>query len=127
MRPYDDIVDYALYGMGDANHQKPSQTLPGSESMGGFVVMFGGACIDWKSYRFHCITVDVTSGETIVASRLGGRLVVYLAIAGFLGLEEGRPPLFTDNDGTWYVARDATTVTKMTHVIRHVRLIQERV
>ena len=29
---------------------------------------------------------------------------------------QAKPPLFTDNDGTWFVARDAAMgTTKMTH------------
>ena len=56
---------------------------------------------------------------------MGGRVLVYKQIGQFLGVASGRPPVFTDNDGTWYVARDAGTVTRMTYVIKHVRFLQE--
>ena len=34
-------------------------------------------------------------------------------------------PLFTDNDGTWYVSRDAASATSMVYIIRHVRFLQQ--
>ena len=33
--------------------------------------------------------------------------------------------MFTDNDGTWYVACDEANATRMTHVINHVRIHQQ--
>ena len=42
-----------------------------------------------------------------------------------MGIVQGATPLFTDNDGTWYVARDAQSTTSMTYIIRHVRFIQQ--
>ena len=44
----------------------------------------------------------------------------------FLGVsQEKPPPLFTDNDGTWYVSRDAASTVNMTYIIRHVRTLQQ--
>ena len=34
-------------------------------------------------------------------------------------------PLFTDNDGTWYVAVGGSSVTSMVYIIRHVRFLQQ--
>ena len=88
--------------------------------------MYGGGALEAKSYRLHTVVNDSTAGETVVASRLGNRLVYYRRIAEFLGCPpQGPSPLFTDNDGTWYVARDATNSTRMTYVINHVRMLQQ--
>ena len=44
----------------------------------------------------------------------------------FLGVSQEKPsPLFTDNDGTWYVSRDAASTVNMTYIIRHVRTLQQ--
>jgi hypothetical protein len=34
-------------------------------------------------------------------------------------------PSLTDNDGCWYVARDAKGTKKMIHVIKHIRFLQD--
>ena len=87
--------------------------------------MFGGALVDWKVFRLHTCTPDSTSVETLVASRLVARGVQPRGVAQFLGIVQGATPLFTDNDGTWYVARNAQSTTSMTYIIRHVRFIQQ--
>jgi hypothetical protein len=62
----------------------------------------------------------------MVASKLTARGVLYRGTLQFLGVAQDRPThLFTDNDGTWYVARDAASTTSMTYIIRHVRFIQQ--
>ena len=33
--------------------------------------------------------------------------------------------MFTDNDGTWYNARDACNTTRMTYIINHIRMLQQ--
>ena len=44
----------------------------------------------------------------------------------FIGIPMERPTsLFTDNDGVWYVARDATSTSSMTYIMRHVRFLQQ--
>lgn len=130
IRPYDEdgAVEYGLYGMGDGAQALPNDTVPNSKAMGGDAVMFGAAAIDWKSYRLHTCTPDSTSMETMVASRLVSRLVGYRKVAQFLGIPQVRPShVMTDNDGTWYVARDATGLhaTAMVYIVRHVRFIQQ--
>ena len=126
IRPYDEGIARYLYGMSDANHADPQRTETGSKSMGGYAIMLASAVIDWKAWRFHTLTTDITSGETLAASRLAARLVYFNALLRFLGAPPTTgTPLLSDNDGVWYVARDATTVTKMTYVIRHVRFIQQ--
>ena len=88
--------------------------------------MYGGGPLEAKSFRFHTVITESTSGETVVASRLGNRLVYYRRILTFIKRPpQGPSPLFTDNDGTWYVARDATGTTRMNYVINHVRMLQK--
>ena len=44
----------------------------------------------------------------------------------FIGIPMERPTsLFTDNDGVWYVALDATSTSSMTYIMRHVRFLQQ--
>ena len=101
------------------------EVLAGAKSMGGHAIMFAGGALEWPAYRFHSITVDSTSVETMAASRCASRLVAYRRVVQFLGVPQDIPsPLFTDNDGVWYVARDAATATKMVYIIRHVRHLQ---
>ena len=127
IRPFDEsgLVEYGLYLMGDGAQATPNNTVPNSKAMGGLGIMFGGALIDWKVFRLHTCTPDSTSVETLVASRLVARGVQPRGVAQFLGIVQGATPLFTDNDGTWYVARDAQSTTSMTYIIRHVRFIQQ--
>ena len=124
IRPYDEDIDYDLFGIGDLGMRR--QDIAKSKPMGGFAVMYGGGPLEAKSYRVHTVITESTSGETVVASRLGNRLVFYRRILTFLDRSpQGPSPLFTDNDGTWYVARDATNATRMTYVINHVRMLQQ--
>jgi hypothetical protein len=124
IRPYDDEIDFDLYGIGDMGMKR--MDVAGSKPMGGFVVMYGGGPLEAKSYRFHTVITDSTSGETVVASRLGNRLVYYRRVLTFINRPpQGPSPVFTDNDGTWYVARDAMGTTRMTYVINHVRMLQQ--
>ena len=124
IRPYDEEIDFELYGIGDMGMRKMETS--GSKPMGGYAVMYGGGALEAKSFRFHTVITDSTSGETVVASRLGNRLLFYRRVKSFLGRPPQAPtPLFTDNDGTWYVARDATGTTRMTYVINHVKMIQQ--
>ena len=128
IRPYDDDVERGLYGMSDATHTTPAETVAGSKSMGAYAVMLGGAAIEWKSWRHHTLTTDVTSSETLSASRLAPRLIYFTSLMRFMGMPPPRPPpLFTDNDGTWYVSKDATSATRQTYIIRHVRFLQQAV
>jgi hypothetical protein len=124
IRPYDADVDYDLYGIGDMGMKK--MEIAKSKPMGGYAVMYGGGAVEAKSFRFHTVITDTSSGETVVGSRLGNRLVYYRRILTFLGrAPQGPSPSFTDNDGTWYVARDALSTTRMTYVINHVHMIQQ--
>jgi hypothetical protein len=101
-------------------------TVMKAKSMGGYAVMYGGGVLESKSYRFHTVILDSTAGETVVACRLGNRLVFYRRLGRFWGNPPlGPTPLFTDNDGTWYVARDAAGATRMNYVINHVRMLQQ--
>ena len=128
IRPYDEdgMVEYGLYLIGDGAQATPNKTVPNSKSMGGYVVMFGGGAIDWRSYRIQTCTPDSTSVETLVASRLAARGVVPRGVAQFMGVPQVRPtPLFTDNDGTWYVSRDAASASSMVYIMRHVRFLQQ--
>ena len=94
--------------------------------MGGYAVMLAGGTIDWRAWRFQTLTTDSTSAETLAASRLLMRIVYYRRLLQFYGIPLlGPSPCFTDNDGVWYVARDALAVTRMLYVIRHVRMIQQ--
>ena len=94
--------------------------------MGGHAVMYGGGALEAKSFRFHTVITESTSGETVVASRLGNRLLYFRRILNFLGrAPQGPSNLFTDNDGTWYVSRDGTGTTRMTYVINHVKMLQQ--
>ena len=71
-------------------------------------------------------TPDSTSVETLVASRLLARGVTLRGVAQFVNVPQDRPStLFTDNDGTWYVSRDATNASSQTYIIRHVRFLQQ--
>ena len=89
-------------------------------------IMFGGGAIDWKSFRLHTCTPDSTSVETLVASRLVARGMAPRGVVQFFGIAQVKStPLFTDNDGTWYVARDAASATSMTYIMRHVRFLQQ--
>lgn len=128
IRPYDvgGRIEYGLYAIGDANLAKPQETVQGSKSMGGNVIMFGGGIIEHKAYRFHTLTPDVCSCETMAASRLSARLIFFRGVAQHLGVEQVKPsPLFTDNDGTWHVATGGASVTSMVYIIRHVRFLQQ--
>ena len=128
IRPYeaDGGVEYGLYFIGDGAQKTPNESVPNSKSMGGFAIMFGGACIDWKAYRIQTCTPDSTSCETLVASRLLGRGLTPRGVIHFCGVSQEKPsPLFTDNDGTWYVSRDAASTVNMTYIIRHVRTLQQ--
>ena len=128
IRPYDydGRVEYGLYLIGDGAQATPNESVPNSKSMGGFAVMFGGAAIDWKSYRIHTCTPDSTSVETLVSSRLVSRGCAPRGVAQFLWTPQDKPtPLFTDNDGTWYVSREAASATTMVYIIRHVRFLQQ--
>ena len=126
IRPYDDEVERGLYELSDAMHANPVDNVPGSKSMGGYAIMFGGAAIEWASWRFHCITTDITSAEVMAKSRGAGKLIFYQSLAQFIGVPMPRPlPSLTDNDGCWYVARDAKGTTKMIHVIKHIRFLQD--
>ena len=72
------------------------------------------------------MVTESTSGETLVASRVGNRVVVYRRLLRFWGRPPlGPTPVFTDNDGTWYVARDGTGTTRMNYIINHMRMLQE--
>ena len=52
--------------------------------------------------------------------------MVYRSYMSFVGIPQMLPtPLLTDNDGMWYVSKDAMGTTKMTYIIRHVRFLQE--
>ena len=124
VRPYDVEIDYDLWGVGDVGMKK--HTVMKAKSMGGYAVMYGGGVLESKSYRFHTVILDSTAGETVVACRLGNRLVFYRRLGRFWGNPPlGPTPLFTDNDGTWYVARDAAGATRMNYVINHVRMLQQ--
>ena len=128
IRPYDEggLVEYGLYLMGDGAQATPQSAVYNSKSMGGIVIMLGGGAIDWKTYRIHTCTPDSTSVETLVASRLIARGVAPRGVLQFLGVAQDRPtPLFTDNDGTWYVAREAASASSMTYIMRHIRFIQQ--
>ena len=82
--------------------------------------------LEWCSFRFHTITTDSTSAETLVATRAAMRLVYYRRLLQHNRIILlGPSPLFTDNDGVWYVARDAMATTRMLYVIRHVRMLQQ--
>ena len=124
IRPYEETIDFDLWGIGDVGMKKPSS--PKGKSMGGFAIMYGGGALEAKSYRFHTVITDSTSGETCVASRLAIRLIFYRRLSRFFGNKPlGPTPLFTDNDGTWHIARDGASSTRMTYVINHVRLLQQ--
>ena len=124
IRPYDEEVDYDMYGLGD--HSMARVDVPNSKCMGAHAVMFMGGALDWKAYRHHTIITHSTGGETIVASRLGQRLVTERRKLNFLGEPRVGPTnLFTDNDGTWSVSRNASTVTRQMYEINHVRMLQE--
>ena len=128
IRPYDEsgLIEFGLYLIGDGAQSLPHDTVPNSKAMGGFCIMFGAGAIDWKSYRLHTCTPDSTSVKTLVASRLISRGVVPRGVAQFLGVSQERPtPLFTDNDGTWYISREAASTSSMTYIMRHVRFIQQ--
>ena len=124
IRPYDDAIDYDLYLIAD---MAPADTsVNNSKPMGGFAVMFSGGPLEWKSHRFHTIVPDVASGETIEASRVAQRGVFYRRLCNFFDRPRSGPTnLFTDNDGTWYAAREATGTTRMNYVINHLRIVQQ--
>ena len=127
-RPFDEAIEYGLYGMSDAAHAVPGTSVANSKSMGGYGIMMGGALIEWRAYRFHTIIPSSTHGEMLGASRLAPRLVYHRRIAQFLGIPQDRPtPLFTDNDGVWSLAKDTAPTTSMVYIIRHVRLLQQMV
>ena len=128
VRPYDldRRIEFGLYNICDSNLAKPTDSVPGSKSMGGLAIMFAGAVIEHKAYRFHTLTPDVCSCETMVASRGASRSIFYRGTAQHLGVPQVKPtPLFTDNDGTWYVAVGGASATSMTYIIRHVRFLQQ--
>ena len=126
IRPYDEDVCYGLFGVGDSAHVVPTHDLPSSKSMGGHAVMLAAAALEWRSYRFHTMVTDSTSGEALDASRLALRLVYYRRLLQFWNKPiVGPTPQFTDNDGVWYIARDAAATTRMIYIIRHIRLIQQ--
>ena len=135
IRPYDDTICYGLYGVADAMHATPvvsdkhvAAPVAASKSLGCYAVMLGSAAVEWKTWRHHTMTVDIASGETLAGSRCAARLVYFGGVCQFLGMDMSvPPPLFTDNDGTWYVARDAQNATKMIYVVRHVRMLQDLV
>ena len=54
IRPYDDDVERGLYEISDAMHAKPEETVPGSKSMGGLAIMFGGGC-----YRLGVVAIPL--------------------------------------------------------------------
>ena len=88
--------------------------------------MLAAAALEWRSYRFHTMVTDSTSGEALDASRLALRLVYYRRLLQFWNKPiVGPTPQFTDNDGVWYIARDAAATTRMIYIIRHIRLIQQ--
>ena len=127
IRPYDEDVEYGLYGIKDANYAKPGDAVYNSKSTGAYAVMLGAAAVDWKSWRFHSVVTDTTSAESQAGSRLSARMVYFRAICQFTGIAQGHKPspTFTDNDGLWYQAKDAADAVKMAFVIRHVRFIQQ--
>ena len=126
IRPYDAEVFYGLEAIGDAAHVTPQATVPASKSMGGLSIRLAGGPLEWCSFRFHTITTDSTSAETLVATRAAMRLVYYRRLMQHNRIILlGPSPLFTDNDGVWYVARDAMATTRMLYVIRHVRMLQQ--
>ena len=124
IRPYDDLIDYDLYVVAD---MAPADlAIEKSKAMGGYAVMYAGGALEHRSHRFHTIIPDVASGETVEASRVGQRAIVYRRLCNFFNRHrKGPTPLFTDNDGTWYVSRDAANTTRMTYVINHVRILQQ--
>ena len=119
-------VEYGLYGCGDAAQAIPGVNVANSKSMGGFAIMLGAAAIDWKSWRFHTVVVDSTSGEMLTASRMTTKLYYYRRLSTFFGLPQLKPtPLLTDNDGVWTIARDAVGTTSLIYIIRHCRFVQQ--
>ena len=109
---------YAIFDMAQAI---PGINVANSKSMGGLAVMLGGAAVDWKSWRFHTVVVDSTSGEMLAGSRAATKMYYYRRVAGFCGLPQDRPsPMLCDNDGVWFIAKDATGTTSLIYIIRHV-------
>ena len=130
IRPYEESgeVEYGLYLIGDGAQGQPFSNVPNSKHMAAFAVMFGGAAVAWKCYRVHTCVTDSTSLETLVASRLVARGASLRGLAQFIWVPQVKPTaLFTDNDGTWYVSRDAMSTSAMTYIMRHVRFLQQAV
>ena len=59
--------------------------------------------------------------------REGIRDIITMLLDGPPRVSARPTPLFTDNDGTWYISRDAASTTSMVYIIRHVRFIQQAV
>ena len=134
-----------LYGNGETRHSLKSliADVPLEETADGRVCLRMGDALavglpmaTFATTRGHSALTEMIGAEAIsrvlntsrklVASRLLGRGLTPRGVVHFCGVSQDKPsPLFTDNDGTWYVSRDAASTVNMTYIIRHVRTLQQ--
>ena len=101
-----------------------------SRSQLGYEFSIAGGCFDATSRRQHSIAVDTAAAELFAASTAAAQLINITGILRFVtfGILGVHPvPMHCDNEICITVARDASSMKKVSYVARRVRLLQELV
>ena len=101
-----------------------------SRSQLGYEFSIAGGCFDATSRRQHSIAVDTAAAELFAASTAAAQLINITGILRFItfGILGVHPvPMHCDNEICITVARDASSMKKVSYVARRVRLLQELV
>mmetsp|Transcript_18812 Transcript_18812/g.28333 ORF Transcript_18812/g.28333 Transcript_18812/m.28333 type:complete len:218 (-) Transcript_18812:361-1014(-) len=92
----------------------------------GWVVLFGGAVVAWRSRKQHSISMSSTEAEIIAASDCALELVYLRGLLAEMGFPQDKPTiLHVDNAGAVELSRDLKSCQRSRHVERRYLKVRE--
>ena len=117
----DTLSDESIVTFTDSSHG-------GERPMAGYVIMVGGAPIDWRAYRSKVTPLSSYEGEYCAASTATVATLGIQRIGKFFDIPDTGPTLiFCDNKAAVQLSDGDTSSKRMIHIATRIAFLRERV
>jgi hypothetical protein len=117
----DTLSDESIVTFTDSSHG-------GERPMAGYVIMVGGAPIDWRAYRSKVTPLSSCEGEYCAASTATVATLGIQGIGKFFDIPDTGPTLiFCDNKAAVQLSDGDTSSKRMIHIATRIAFLRERV
>jgi hypothetical protein len=113
-----------LVGYADASFAADSATR---RSHTGYVLMLGGAAVQWRSKQQSLVTLSTAEAEYVALCSASKDAIALAGLLSFLGFEQGPVTLFEDNAAAIRLASDPAACKRTKHIDVQYHFVREQV